>query len=72
MIQQLEHYKSGGRINPRMVILASLARLSEDDMEDLAAYYYTIDLDKLRLTEIAIRVNQAMLDVMVAGATGEF
>ncbi|MCU7948270.1 MAG: DUF302 domain-containing protein [Candidatus Thiodiazotropha sp. (ex Cardiolucina cf. quadrata)] len=24
------------------------------------------------LTEIAIRVNQAMLDVMVAGATGEF
>ena len=24
------------------------------------------------LTEVAIRVNQAMLDVMVAGATGEF
>jgi hypothetical protein len=24
------------------------------------------------VTEVAIRVNQGMLDVMVAGATGEF
>lgn len=52
MIQQLEHYKSGARINPRMVIMASLSRLSEDDIDDIAAYYSTINLAKLGLVGI--------------------
>ncbi len=52
MIQQLEHYKTGARINPRMVIMASLARLSEDDIDDIATYYSTINLDKLGLSGI--------------------
>lgn len=52
MIQQLEHYKSGARINPRMVIMASLSRLSEDDIDDIAAYYSTINLAKLGLAVI--------------------
>ena len=51
-IQQLEHYKSGDRINPRMVIMGSLARLSEEDMEDVAAFYYAINLEKLGLAGI--------------------
>lgn len=52
MVQQLEHYRSGERINPRMVILSRLKRLSEDDIDDIAAYYATLNLEKLGLAGI--------------------
>jgi uncharacterized protein (DUF302 family) len=51
-------------------------------VEDQAGKYWVmmLNLDMLidsklippEVTEVAIRVNQGMLDVMVAGATGEF
>ena len=48
MIKELEHYINGRRINPRMVITADLNRLTEDDIDDIAAYYQSINLEKIR------------------------
>jgi cytochrome c553 len=48
MIKQIEAYRDGSRINPRMVITSSLNSLSEDDIDDIAAYYESINLEKIR------------------------
>lgn len=47
-IKQLEAYKAGSRINPRMTITASLHNMSEEDMDDVAAYYESINLEKVK------------------------
>jgi cytochrome c553 len=47
MIKQIEAYINEERINPRMVITSSLHSLSEEDIDDIAAYYETINLDKI-------------------------
>ncbi|MES9939425.1 MAG: c-type cytochrome [Candidatus Thiodiazotropha sp. 6PLUC2] len=47
MIKQIEAYIKEDRINPRMVITSSLHSLSEDDIDDIAAYYESINLDKI-------------------------
>jgi cytochrome c553 len=49
LIKQLEHYQSGERKNDRMYILASLSKLSEEDIDDVSAYYATLNLDKVGL-----------------------
>jgi cytochrome c553 len=38
---------NGERINPRMVITSSLHSISEEDVDDVAAYYESINLDKI-------------------------
>jgi cytochrome c553 len=48
MIKQLEAYINGERINPRMVITASLHSLSEEDIDDIAAYYESVNLEKIQ------------------------
>ena len=48
MIKEIEAYINETRINPRMVITSSLHSLSEEDIDDVAAYYSSIDLDKIR------------------------
>lgn len=48
MIKEIEAYLSEKRINPRMVITASLHSLSEEDIDDIAAYYESINLEKIR------------------------
>jgi cytochrome c553 len=48
MIKQMEAYINGERINPRMVITASLHSLTEEDVDDIAAYYESINLEKIR------------------------
>ncbi|MEJ2621889.1 MAG: c-type cytochrome [Candidatus Thiodiazotropha sp.] len=47
MIKQIEAYLNEERINPRMIITASLHSLSEQDIDDIAAYYEAINLDKI-------------------------
>ncbi|MES9832079.1 MAG: c-type cytochrome [Candidatus Thiodiazotropha sp. DIVDIV] len=47
MIKQIEAYIKEDRINPRMVITSSLHSLSEEDIDDIAAYYESINLDKI-------------------------
>jgi cytochrome c553 len=47
MIKQLESYINGERINPRMVITSSLHSLSEEDIDDIAAYYESLNLNKI-------------------------
>ncbi|MBW9260701.1 MAG: cytochrome c [Candidatus Thiodiazotropha sp. (ex. Lucinisca nassula)] len=47
MVKQIEAYINEDRINPRMVITSSLHSLSEDDIDDIAAYYESINLDKI-------------------------
>ena len=47
MVKQMEAYINGGRINPRMVITASLHSLTEEDIDDIAAYYESINLEKI-------------------------
>ncbi|MEN8178574.1 MAG: c-type cytochrome [Pseudomonadota bacterium] len=48
MIKEIEAYINEKRINPRMVITADLHRLSEGDIDDIAAYYESINLEKIR------------------------
>jgi cytochrome c553 len=48
MIKQMEAYINGDRINPRMVITASLHNLTEEDIDDIAAYYESINLEKIQ------------------------
>jgi len=48
MIKEIEAYKSEARINPRMVIPSALHSLSEEDIDDIAAYYESINLEKVR------------------------
>jgi cytochrome c553 len=47
MVKQIEAYINGERINPRMVITSSLHAISEEDVDDVAAYYESINLDKI-------------------------
>jgi cytochrome c553 len=47
MIQQIASYINGDRINPRMVIISLLHALSEKDIDDIAAYYESINLNKI-------------------------
>lgn len=47
MVQQVEAYINGDRPNLRMVITSSLHSLSEDDIDDIAAYYESINLNKI-------------------------
>jgi cytochrome c553 len=47
MIKQIEAYIAGERINPRMVITSELHSLSEEDMDDIAAYYESVNLEKI-------------------------
>ena len=48
MVKQMEAYINEERINPRMVITADLHRLTEEDIDDIAAYYESINLEKIR------------------------
>ena len=48
MVKEMEAYLNEERINPRMVIAADLQRLSEEDIDDIAAYYESINLEKIR------------------------
>lgn len=48
MIKEMEAYINEERINPRMVITADLHRLTEEDIDDIAAYYESINLEKIR------------------------
>jgi cytochrome c553 len=47
MIKQIEAYIAEERINPRMLITSSLHSISEDDIDDIAAYYESINLEKI-------------------------
>jgi cytochrome c553 len=47
MIKQIEAYINGDRINPRMVITSSLHSISEDEIDDIAAYYESVNLAKI-------------------------
>ncbi|MBW9267575.1 MAG: cytochrome c [Candidatus Thiodiazotropha sp. (ex. Lucinisca nassula)] len=47
MIKQIEAYIKGDRINPRMVVTSSLHSISEEDVDDIAAYYESINLEKI-------------------------
>ncbi len=46
MLKQLEDYKTGVRDNLTMTLVGQIKQMSEQDMEDLAKYIYTIDLSK--------------------------
>jgi cytochrome c553 len=48
MVKELVAYINEERINPRMVITASLHSLSGEDIDDIATYYESIDLEKIR------------------------
>jgi cytochrome c553 len=48
IVKEIEAYIADKRINPRMVITADLHRLSEADIDDIAAYYASINLEKIR------------------------
>ncbi|MDJ0807181.1 MAG: c-type cytochrome [Gammaproteobacteria bacterium] len=48
MVKEIEAYINEERINPRMVITSSLHSLSEEDIDDIAAYYESINLEKIR------------------------
>jgi cytochrome c553 len=56
MTKQIEAYIRGDRLNPRMVITSSLRSLSEDDIDDISAYYASINLETIapRLAEIPL------------------
>ena len=47
MTKQIESYIAGERINPRMVITSELHSLSEDDIDDISAYYESVNLAKI-------------------------
>lgn len=47
MTKQIEAYINGDRINPRMVITSSLHSISEEEIDDIAGYYESINLDKI-------------------------
>lgn len=48
MVKEIEAYINETRINPRMVITSDLHRLSEEDIDDIAAYYESVNLEKIR------------------------
>lgn len=52
LVKELEHYRDGSRINPRMVVISRLNALSESDIDDIATYYATIQLDDYGLAGI--------------------
>jgi cytochrome c553 len=47
MIKQIEAYIAEERINPRMVITSELHSISEEDIDDIAAYYESVNLAKI-------------------------
>jgi len=51
LVKELEHYKDGSRTNLRMYVTASLASLSEEDIDDVSTYFSSINLAKVGLTE---------------------
>lgn len=51
LFNQLEHYQNGERKNDRMYVLASLSILNEDEIEDVSAYFATLNLAKVGLPE---------------------
>ncbi|MEW8506064.1 MAG: c-type cytochrome [Candidatus Thiodiazotropha sp.] len=63
MIKQIEAYIKGDRINPRMVVTSSLHSISEEDINDISAYYESVNLDKInpRLNNIPLWPGDAAL-----------
>ena len=49
LVKELEHYKDGSRTNLRMYVTASLASMSEEDIDDVSAYFSSINLEKVGL-----------------------
>ncbi|MCU7815013.1 MAG: hypothetical protein KZQ81_07345 [Candidatus Thiodiazotropha sp. (ex Rostrolucina anterorostrata)] len=47
MVKQIEAYIKEERINPRMVITSSLHSISEEEIDDIAAYYESVNLEKI-------------------------
>ncbi|MCU7853663.1 MAG: cytochrome c [Candidatus Thiodiazotropha sp. (ex Monitilora ramsayi)] len=47
MVKQIEAYINEERINPRMVITSSLHSISEEAIDDIAAYYESVNLEKI-------------------------